>query len=487
MESKTRKYLFWVVLIIVQSIWIFNSDGFYFIDDSSHFNYNRHFFDSFTESTGAWHRMGRVLLFTLPAQFGLKGVQIASALIFLLTIHISYRILKEKNIPYAEWIIPVLGFQPVLFNISYTSLAELPAAFLIVLSFYYYLKDKPKLALITSSLIFIFRTEYSFVCAIFFLIYAYRKDYKVLLFALTGPVLWYLYTTIITLNPTQFFYDMTLHSRLLKIDVGVDWYYYLLHSPKIFGFIQAAFFVVGLIILFMKNELKDYWILVLIFFGGIAVQTLLALKGLNLTCSIGQLRYVAVVGPAFGILAAVGIGYLYTKMKQPFGNVLLSIVLIFVMFILGPYSTPYHNKFEIEKVSEDITAYALDNYPEHKIITNMHQVANALDESQTGGKKFTLLSQTNLNNTPKALIVWCSYLEGSPFVDDDVTLKEIESIPGIQQVRDYKNTVNNCFSVPVYIHRRDGDEYGISREIIDYLIADQTTWENIDIRVFLKP
>lgn len=486
MESKTRKYLFWAALIEIQAIWIFNSDGFYFIDDSSHFNYNRHYFESYDQSIGAWHRMGRVLLFALPAQFGLRGVQIASAFIFLLTVLVSYKILKEKKIPYAEWVIPVMGFQPVLFNISYTTLAELPAAFLIILSFYYYLKDKPKLVLITSSLIFIFRTEYSFVCALYFLIYAYRKNYRILPLALAGPLLWYLYTTAITLNPTQFFYDMTLHSRLLKIDVGVDWYYYLMHSPKIFGFLQAAFFISGIVILYLKKELKDYWLLVLIFFGGIAVQTLLALKGLNLTCSIGQLRYVAVVGPAFGIIAAIGTGYFFSKLKQPVGSIIISSVIFVLMFVLGPYSTPYHNKFEIEKVSENITHFAADNYPEYKIITNMHQLANALDESQTGGEKFTLLSQTNLNKTPKALIVWCSYLEGSPFVDDDVTLKEIESIPGIVQVRDYKNTINNCLSIPAYHHRKEGDEYTISREIIDYLAADQTTWENIDIRVFLK-
>ncbi len=486
MENKTRKYIFWAALIVVQAIWIFNSDGFYFIDDSSHFNYNRHYLDSFGQSIGAWHRMGRVLLFAIPAQFGLKGVQIASGLIFLLTVFISYRILKEKNVPYAEWVIPMIGFQPVLFNISYTSLAELPAAFLIVLSFYYYLKDKPKLVLITSSLVFIFRTEYSFVCALYFLIYAYRKNFKVLPLALAGPVLWYIYTTAITLNPVQFFYDMTLHSRLLKIDVGVDWYYYLLHSPKIFGFIQAAFFAAGVIIVFLKKELKSYGLLVLIFFGGIAVQTLLALKGLNLTCSIGQLRYVAVVGPAFGIVAALAGGYFFAKIRNPILNVVLSVVLLLLMFLPGPYSTPFHNKFEIEKVSEDIVRYSRDKYPDLKIITNMHQVANALDESQTGGNTFTLLSQTNLDKTPKALIVWCSYLEGSPFVEDDVTLKEIESIPGIKQVKDYKDTVNNCTSIPVYQFRKEGDEHKASRDLIDYLIADQTTWETIDIRVFLK-
>lgn len=486
MENNTRKYIFWAALIVVQAIWIFNSDGFYFIDDSSHFNYNRHYFDSYTQSIGAWHRMGRVLLFALPAQLGLKGVQIASALIFALTIYVSYKILKEKNIPYAEWVIPIIGFQPVLFNISYTSLAELPAAFLIILSFYYYLKDKPKLVLITSSLVFIFRTEYSFVCALYFLIYAYRKNFKVLPLALAGPVLWYLYTTAITLNPVQFFYDMTLHSRLLKIDVGVDWYYYLLHSPKIFGFIQALFFAAGAVMVLLKKELKTYGLLVLIFIGGIAVQTLLALKGLNLTCSIGQLRYVAVVGPAFGTIAALAAGYFFAKIKKPLPNVILSAVLLLLMFIPGPYSTPFHNKFEIEKVSEDIVKFSEDKYPDLKLITNMHQVANALDESQTGGRKFTLLSQTNLDKTPSALIIWCSYLEGSPFVEDDVTLKEIESIPGIKQVKDYKDTVNNCTSIPIYKYRKEGDEYKTSRDLIDYLIADQTTWETIDIRVFLK-
>jgi hypothetical protein len=321
---------------------------------------------------------------------------------------------------------------------------------------------------------------------LYFLIYAYRKEFKILPLVLTGPVLWFLYTTIITLNPTQFFYDMTLHSRLLKIDVGVDWYYYLLHSAKIFGFLQAIFFIAGALILFAKNELKQYWLLVIIFFGGIAVQTLLALKGLNLTCSIGQLRYVAVVGPAFGVLAAIGLGYFFSKIRQPILNVVLSLVFIFLMFVLGPYSTPYHNKFEIEKVSDEITVFARQNYPDYKIITNLHQVANALDESQTGGRTFTLLSQTNLDNTPKALIVWCSYLEGSPFVDDDVTLKEIESIPGIKQVKDYKDTVNNCTSIPIYKYRKEGDEYKTSRDFIDYLIADQTTWETIDIRVFVK-
>lgn len=486
MDSSRIKYILWIVVLTVQAVWIANSDGFYFIDDSSHFNYNRHYLDSFGQSIGAWHRMGRVLLFALPAKLGLKGVQIASALLFILTIYIAYKILDLKGVKYAEWVIPIIGFQPVLFNVSYTSLAELPAGLLIILSFYYYIKNMPKAAMISSSLVFIFRTEYFYAAGIYFLIYAYRKEWRVLPWVLFGPAAWYLYTTIITANPSQFFYDMTLHTRLLKIDAGVDWYYYLLHSAKIYGFLQAAFFAAGSIYLLLKKQMKDYSLLILYVFLGIALQTLLALKGLNLTCSIGQLRYIAVVGPAFGIISAVGLSFIYTSVRISAVKYILMAVFLFLMFTLGPYSTPFHNKFEIEKVSDNITEFAAENYPSYRLISNMHQLANALDESQTGGEKFTLLSQSNVNRYDKALIIWCSYLEGSPFVDEDVTLKEIESIPGIRLVKDYKDTVNNCTSVPIYAYRKEGDEYKTSRDIIDYLIAEQTTWETIDIRVFLK-
>ena len=486
MNKSNKSYLFWILLVIVQAVWIFNSDGFYFIDDSSHFNYNRHYLESYDQSIGTWHRMGRVLFFALPAQFGLKGVQIVSALLFLLTIYFAYKILKEKNVKYAEWIIPLIGFQPVLFNVSYTSLAELPAAFLILLAYYFFIKEKPAQAMIAASLVFIFRTEYYYVAGFFFLIFLFRKNLKVLPLFLTGPLLWYLYTTVITGNPTQFFYDLTLHSRLLKIDVGIDWHYYLYYAPKIFGFLQVLFFAAALIIIPLKKQIKEYGLLILIIFTGIFVQTMLALKGLDLTCSIGQLRYVAVVGPAFGIISAVGVSYLFSALNSKYIKGILLILFLTVMFFLGPYSTPYHNKYEIEKVSDNIVKIADDNYPDYKLISNMHQLANSLDESQTGGKRFTLLSQSNVNNTPKALIVWCSYLEGSPFVDEDVTLKEIESIPGIKLIKEYKDTVNNCYAIPVYKHKSENSEDKLLNEFIEYLIADQTTWETIYIRVFIK-
>jgi hypothetical protein len=486
LNSKYFQYFFWIVLIIVQTIWISNSDGFYFIDDSSHYNYNRHYTDTYDVSIGSWHRVGRVLLFALPAQFGLKGVQIASSVIFLLTIFFALKILQLKKVNFSYWVIPAIGFQPVLFNISYTALAELPAAFLIILSYYFHIKDKHSSAMLAASFIFIFRTEYFFVAGLLFLIYANKKYFKVLPFVLAGPLFWYLYTTIITGNPMQFFYDMTLHSRLPKIDVGIEFNYYFWFIPKIFGILQTVFFIAALIFLVLNKKIKEYALLFIIFFSGILIQTLLALKGLDLTCSIGQLRYVAVVGPVFGIISVVGMSYFLGYFKN---NILLwcvSVLFLGFMFFSGPYSTPFHNKFQIEKVSEEIADIVKNNYPDYKIITNMHQIANALDEPQTGGIYYMQLSDSNIIKTDKALIVWCSYLEGSPFTENDVTLKEIESIPNIKLIKEYIDTVDNCIHIPLYNNHRKNSMFEISNSFIDYMIADQTSWENYIIRVYLK-
>jgi len=430
--------------------------------------------------------MGRVLLFAVPAQFGLKGVQIASAVLFLFTIYFANKILIHKRVKYAEWIIPLIGFQPVLFNISYTSLAELPTAFLIVLSYYFFIKESPSAVLITSSLIFIFRTEYYYVAGIFFLIYLHRKNYKVLYLILIGPLLWYIYTTLIFLDPYQFFRDMLLHSRLEKIDAGVDWYYYLLHSAKIFGLLQIVLLVTGTVIILVKKQLKSYGLILLIIFSGIGVQTLLALKGLNLTCSIGQLRYVAVVGPMIGIISLIGLSSYYNLVKNIYLRNIVQVMTLCIMFITGPYFTPFHNKFEMDIISEEIADFTLKEYPDYKVLSHMHQLANAMDEPFLGGEKFKKLNDSTVKRFDKSIIVWCNYLEGNAFVLKNLSLKEIEAIPNIKLIKEYIDTVNNCINVPIYKYRKEGDEYKTSRKIIDYLVLDQTSWETFDIKVFKK-
>lgn len=468
----------------MQAVWIFNSNGFYFIDDGCHFNYNRHFFSSYYASLGFWHRLGRVWLFTIPAQFGLKGVQIFSAILFLVTIYFSYKILKLKNVPFAEWIVPIIGFQPVLFNISYTVLAELPAAFLIVLSFYFYLMDKPVLTMLASSVIFMFRTEYYFVAGLFFLIYMFRRKWKVLPLILIGPLVWFIVSWAIQNDWWRFFYDMAMHSRLPRITEGVDWYYYLYHSPEVFGFVQCLFFIIGAALVFYKKEVSDYGLVLLIVFGGIFIQTMFALKELNLTCSIGQLRYIAVVGPMFGIISAAGLGYFFDVLGKWFIRLPVMIILLGIMFILGPYATPYHNKYRIEEESENIAKLHDNKYNDYVVLSNLYQVANAMDEPVEGGHKFEQLTMSNLDKNPKAIIVWSRELEGSPFVPETVTLDKLEKRNDVKLLFTITEKVNRNGDIPIYKYYDWNDKF--RRDLIEYLVFDQYSWENFQIKVFVK-
>lgn len=484
---KNRSLLFLLIIAAVQIYWIINSDGFYFIDDSCHFNFNRHYLESYDYSTGAWHRLGRVLLFALPSQLGLKGVQIFSALIFLATIFFSYKILLEKKIKFAAWILPAIAFQPVLFNISYTALAEVPAACLIVMSFYFFITEKKALTLITASLIFIFRTEYFYVAGIYFLIHAFRKEFKLLPLVLLGPVSWYLYTTIISGNPSLFFYDMTIHSRLPKINEGIEWKYYFWHASMVYGYVQVIFFFAGFVVVMLQRKFKEHSLIISFILIGLVIQTLFALKGLNLTCSVGQFRYIAVVGPLVGIISVVGMNYLFEKIHNVFFNIIATHLLLSFMFFLGPFATPFHNKFKVEERSEEIVQFTKTNYPGYKIISNMHQLANAMDEPVAPcGEDYLILSKSNLQKTSKALIVWNKDIEGTPFMEDNVSLSYLESQPSFRLIKEYKDTVNNFTSIPLYSFNKEDGEHERRREFIEYYIKEQTTWEIIHIKVFVK-
>src|SRR5260221_9769629 len=97
------------------------------------------------------------------------------------------------------------------------------------------------------------------------------------------------------------------------------------------------------------------------------------------------------------------------------------------------------------------------------------------------------MTPENLKKYDKAIIVWESSLETSPFFEGErAPLKQIESNPRIKLIETFTDTVNNCTSIPLYSFRKDTYEARYSRELIDWMIKDQTTWEQVYIKVFVK-
>ncbi len=479
-----KAFFFLIVLAIIQAIWIFNSDGFYYIDDSFHYNVNRHFLTVPEAGVSSWARIGRVLLFFIPSKFGYKGVQIFSGLLFLLVAYAGYKILDKQNVKYAEWVIPLIGFQPVLFNLSYTAMAEMPAAALIIFAYYFYLKDKPAAAMILSSMTFIFRTEMYFVSGIFLLIYLYKKKYISLLYFTAGPVFWFIASWIVTGDMNIFFYNLGMHSRLPRIAEGIKWYHYLYMAPKTYGVVQTLFFIIGFFLIPFSKKYKEFAIPVLIILGGIAGHTLAAIDGLSSTCSVGQVRYISIVGPTLALVATFGLGKFYELTEKYRINILFMIFFLAVSFVIGPYSTPFHTKYDIHKISEDIVKLRNEKYPDYVIISEVQFIAIAMDEAASGDKNYIRLTNENLQKYPKAIIVWEGSLDGSPFTEGVVNLKDITSLPNVRQIDSVYRVVNHNFDAPVYKHYAYLADYW--KKFIDYLIAEQNCWENINLKVFIK-
>ncbi len=483
-NKNLRLIIFYFLVILSLFIWIINSDGFYYIDDRCHFNFNRHFLDSPESSINAWSRVGRVLLFFLPAQLGLRGVQIFGALIFIFSIHIAYLILKSKNIKYAEWIIPIMGFQPLLFNISYTVLAEVPAMMLITLSYYFYLKNRPYLCIITSSMIFTFRTELFFVCGIFILIYLFKRNWKVLPFCLAGPILWFLLAWIFTGNIKAFFNEMTLHLNLPRTSEGIKWYHYIIMIPKSFGILQSFTFIIAIISLIISKKIKEYSLLLIFFVLGITVYTLASLEGLSTTCSVGQLRYIGTLGSCFGIVSTVGFSIILDRIKNKILMLPFVIFSLIIMFILGPFSTPFHVKHESTKISEYIKQLRDEKYPDYYILTEMEDMANVLDEHKSKGKIFKPLTKKNLKELDKYLVVWNRYYEGTPFGEYDASLPYLENMKELELIYSIDTVINHDWDFPIEKYRQMLPDF--LKDFIAYMMQEQNCWEDLSIKVFKK-
>lgn len=483
-NKNKRVIIFFIIVAITELIWILNSGGFYFIDDSCHYNFNRHFLSNLEGSVSTWSRIGRVLLYFIPAQLGIKGVQISSAIIFLITIYFAYRILEIKKIKYSEWVILAIGFQPVLFNISFTSLAELPAATLIIMSFYFFLKNKNVTAMILASLTFTFRTEMYFVAGLYFIYFLYKKNWKVLPYVIVGPLFWFLLSWIFTGNINSFFYNLGMHSRLPRIQEGIKWNHYLLMSPKTYGILQTLFFVIALFVILIKKRTSDFLFLILVTFGGIAGHTLAALDGLATTCSVGQIRYIAIVGPAFGIIATVGFSWFFELIKSKKILDILSVLVILILFLFGPLFVPFHVKYEIANISDKIAYLQKEKYPDYAVISDMHQLANALDESAAGDKTYKMMTKKNIEAFQKSIIVWESSLEGSPFVEDNVTLKYIESLSNVKLLDSVNVTIDHNWDYPIFYFYPQAPDY--VKRFMEYMIAEQNCWEVIRIKTFIR-
>jgi hypothetical protein len=341
--------------------------------------------------------------------------------LFICLLLVTYQIAILKGIRHAEWVVIFVGLQPVLFDVSYACMTEVPTAFLITLSYLYYLKEKHGWSLAIASAVILCRSEMYIFAGLMFCVYVWKREWKILPLVLLGPLLWIASTTIISGDIMTFFREWSKFSSLTKFIPGVSVTHYVENLHTTFGFAQAAFFVAGIVFIVMAKRSPDFGIL----YGTIAitliVHTLAGAEIFHWTGSIGELRYIAVVGPFFGIVSVYGLSEILDRVKQSGVHLAFSILVLSVVVFNCTLTTHPRRWPNYDMVMITMTKALRTEFPNLTLLSNNSVPAYVMDVAPSGGPHFAPFSKKTLEEYPECLILWDPFSSNSIFTQTELT------------------------------------------------------------------
>ncbi|MGD1046215.1 MAG: hypothetical protein ABR936_12980 [Bacteroidota bacterium] len=423
--KKPLLIFFLVVVAVIETVWILKSNGFYYIDELSHYLYCRFVLQALPMTVQTWHRPIPQWLFALPAQFGHTFTMFFACGLFLCLLYIIYRIAILHGIKHAEWVIILVGLQPILFDLSYACMTEVPAAFMISLSYFYHLKKKHGWSMALASAVILCRSEMYIFAGLMFLVYAYKREWKILPLVLVGPLLWIGSTTLISGNIMTFFTEWKHFSNLGKFIPGVSVTHYIGNLHTTFGFAQVVLFLAGTIFIYRARKNDEYGILYATIAMTIILHTLAGADIFHWTASIGELRYIAVVGPFFGIVSVYGLSGMLDRVKSSGGRFAFSI-LVFGVVVLNCTLTTHPRRWPIyDQVVINLTKIIKNEYPNLTLLSNNSNAAYVMDVSPAGGPHFAMFNKKTLEKYPECLILWDPFSSYSIFFQTELTKENV--------------------------------------------------------------
>jgi len=361
-----------------------------------------------------------------------------SLALFLCLLFVTYRIAKLKGMQHAEWVVLLAGLQPILFDISYACLSEAPAALVIMLSYWCHLRKKLALSLAIASIVFLFRFEmYTFALLLFF-VYLWRREWKILPLVLLGPLLWIGSSAVISGDVLTFFREWSRFSHLAKFIPGVSMTHYLENLQTIFGYGQLVLFAVGVVFITRAKRNADYGIMYFTIAINIIISTLTGAEALHWTASVGELRYVAVIGPFWGIVSVYGFSEILERVKPSWGKLIFSVIVLSAVVLNCTLTTRPRRWTNYDLVMMNLTQVARAQYPDLTLLSNDCVAAYVMDVSPAGGPYFAPMNKDMLKKYPECLILWDPFTANSLFFQTELTKEKMLQDTTVRVLERYK-------------------------------------------------
>jgi hypothetical protein len=416
---------FLCVVAVIESVWILRSNGFFPVDECGHYLYSRFVLTALPVTVETWHRPGLLWLLALPAQLGHTFTMFFLLGVYLCLLLVTYRIAVLMNIRHAAWVVLLTGLQPVLFDISYACLAEMPAAFVLALSFWCHLKGRHGWSLAIASGVFLFRFEMYAFALMLFLLYAWKREWRILPLVLPGPLLWIGSSAVISGDVMTFFNEWAKFSHLGKYVAGIPLTYYVQNLHAIFGVAEVLLFAAGLVFVIRERNTPAYGLLFCSIGIALIINTIAGAELFHWTGSIGEFRYIAVVAPFVGIVATCGLSGLIERIRSAWGGLAVAVV-VFCTVVFNCTLTTHPRRWEnYENIVLGMTRAAHEEYPDLMLLSNNALAAYALDAAPSGGPYFARLDRTVLARSPRCLILWDPYSSNPRFFPTGVTQESL--------------------------------------------------------------
>ena len=435
--KKPLLFFFLAVVAVIESIWILKSDGFYYIDELSHYLYSRFVLQALPVTVQTWHRPIPQWLFALPAQVNHTFTMFFAAGLFICLLLITYRIALLHGIKHAEWVVLLVGLQPILFDLSFACMTEIPAAFMISLSYYYHLKGKHGWSLALASAVILCRSEMYIFAGLMFLVYAYKREWRILPLVLIGPLLWIGSTTIISGNIMTFFKEWKHFTDIGKFIPGASLTHYVANLQTAFGFAQAILIAAGVIFIARAKKSADFGIIYAAIAITVIFHTIAGAEIFHWTGSIGELRYIIVIGPLFGIISVYALSEILDKLKSSSSRIALSILVFGVVVFNCTMTTHPRIWANYNKVVIALAKEMRTEYPNLTVLSNNCIVAYLMDVSPAGGEHYALFNKETLKKYPECLIFWDPFSSNSIFYQTELTKEMMLQDTTIQVLKKY--------------------------------------------------
>ena len=337
-----HKY-FWLVIPLFAFIYYMSSKystGFYQDDEIGHFVNMLDFWTDPSVILGNWPKPGYKLFMVVPSLLGLQAVLIANALIASVTVYLTYVLLRTYKIKYAFFGGLMLAFQPLFFDLSFRSYAEIFTALLIVLMILFYKKEMYFLCGLACGYIFTVRQEIALIGIALAIIFFMRKNYLAIVAIGVFPFLFNLFGYIHTGDMLFVISEM---SSLGAMDFGGanrGFFHYFKVYIFIIGPVCLTLFLLGYFGFLsdtkkIKEYLLKYDLVYIVFTVTFMVQVMLMVKGTN----PGTWRYLLHISPLAAFFATVGLNNLASVQFKKTNYIITGIFLFFTITILSKTSS----------------------------------------------------------------------------------------------------------------------------------------------------